>query len=218
MDKLALFEEERFYHIFNRTNNKEALFRSDENRRYFLRLLEKQLTGFVNVYAYAMLGNHFHLSISIKPFEEILSAIQNIEKDKQTKPMKSFLNNDLEELKIHNLISHQFSRIFNSYTQAFNKMYGRSGNLFHRPVKRVRYSSETDFGLNLYYIHHNARKHGLVKDFKIYPWHSYHELISDEHSFLDTKFVTEWFGGKEAFIEFHDQSILEKDFTSIYLE
>ena len=38
---LADFEEGGTYHIFNRTNNIEKLFLTDENRRFFLKDIKK---------------------------------------------------------------------------------------------------------------------------------------------------------------------------------
>ena len=34
----AEFNEHGYYHVYNRTNNKELLFKTDDNRLYFLKL------------------------------------------------------------------------------------------------------------------------------------------------------------------------------------
>jgi putative transposase len=58
----ALFEPNDFYHVYNRTNNKETLLGS----LLFLSLYWELLEPFVHTYAYCLMGNHFHLAIGIK--------------------------------------------------------------------------------------------------------------------------------------------------------
>jgi REP element-mobilizing transposase RayT len=50
-----------YYHIFNRGNNREYIFREDANYRFFLERYKKYLTPHVNTYAYCLMSNHFHL-------------------------------------------------------------------------------------------------------------------------------------------------------------
>lgn len=51
------------YHVYNRGVNRETLFRTDANYRYFLRLLAHHLVPSVHVYAFALLPNHYHLIV-----------------------------------------------------------------------------------------------------------------------------------------------------------
>lgn len=44
-------EENKFYHIYNRGNNKDLIFFEDENYRFFLERFNKYLQNFVNLYA-----------------------------------------------------------------------------------------------------------------------------------------------------------------------
>ena len=57
---LANFAEAGIYHVYNRTNNKELLFKTDENRLYFLRQYAKYLEPFVDTFCWTLLPNHFH--------------------------------------------------------------------------------------------------------------------------------------------------------------
>ncbi|HEX7897047.1 MAG TPA: hypothetical protein VF950_04770 [Planctomycetota bacterium] len=52
------------WHIYNRGSRRLALFRDDEDCRYFLLLLRQALrnTGAI-LWAYALMGNHFHLVV-----------------------------------------------------------------------------------------------------------------------------------------------------------
>ena len=42
--KQEVFEPGNYYHVFNRGNNKENIFKEEENYFYFLKLIEKYLT------------------------------------------------------------------------------------------------------------------------------------------------------------------------------
>ena len=54
-----------FYHVYNRGVDKGAIFFSEENYLYFLRLLKKNLERYaVNVVAYCLMPNHFHFLLS----------------------------------------------------------------------------------------------------------------------------------------------------------
>lgn len=86
---------------------------------------------------------------------------------------------------------------------AFNKMYSRKGNLFHRPFKRVQIKDDIQFCQLIVYVHANAQKHQLVKDFRDYKWCSYHSFLSTGATLLNREYVFSVFGGKEPFVDFH---------------
>ena len=66
LDCLARMQSGHFYHIFNRTNNKEPLFRSAADRRFFLLKYKQYLSPYLHTFAYCLLGNHFHLLVQVK--------------------------------------------------------------------------------------------------------------------------------------------------------
>ena len=55
-----------FYHLYNRTNNQELLFRSDENYIYFLSQFRKRCYSFVDTIAYCLMPTHFHWLVYVK--------------------------------------------------------------------------------------------------------------------------------------------------------
>jgi len=85
-------------------------------------------------------------------------------------------------------------RVFNSYTKAFNKRYGRTGVLFEGPYKATLVDQE-DYLLHLCrYIHANPVKHGLVPDLEQWPYSNYLEWINVRRGTLvDRRFVRELF-------------------------
>lgn len=56
----------RYYHIFNRGNNKSLIFHSEENFRFFLRRYFQYSTDYWDTFGYCLIDNHFHILIGIK--------------------------------------------------------------------------------------------------------------------------------------------------------
>ena len=63
------FETGNFYHLYNRSNNRELLFKSEENYRYFLRNFKARFEDYLSVYAYCLMPTHFHFLIKVKTEE-----------------------------------------------------------------------------------------------------------------------------------------------------
>jgi putative transposase len=93
------------------------LFSDYANYEYFLRLYNKYISPVAYTYAWVLMPNHFHFLIKIK--EPVYSS-----PDRVQKPVRAVDP------------SKQFSNLFNSYAQAYNKRFARHGNLFERPFKR----------------------------------------------------------------------------------
>ena len=55
--KSIKLESGSFYHIYNRGNNSEVIFRELENYLYFLKLLKKHINPVADIYAYCLLNN-----------------------------------------------------------------------------------------------------------------------------------------------------------------
>ena len=194
---LAAFEYESIYHIYNKTNNKELLFRSEQNFLYFLILYAKYISPFAGTFAWNLLPNHFHFLLRLKKEKDIEEYIKSLPLDSQTKTEKLYL----VDKDINTLMENEFKRFFTAYAMAFNNMHKRTGNLFYRTFKRVSVTEDSQFTQSLIYIHANAQKHGLVKQFDQYKWTSYHSLISEKPTKLLRKEIFDWFGSKEVFIK-----------------
>ncbi len=143
-------ESERFYHIYNRTNNKEALFRDNGDRMLFLQKYKEYLLSYVNTYVYCLMGTHFHFLIQVKSIEAITKMLNNMELKDLMIAQREFLETE-EDLRITpKLIASQFTRLFTSYAMKYNQKYSRSGNLFYRPFKRVEVFNQTHFAYLIY--------------------------------------------------------------------
>ena len=61
-----IFETEHLYHIYNQGNNKQKIFFSRENYLYFLQKINKHIRPHVDVLAWCLMPNHFHLLVYVK--------------------------------------------------------------------------------------------------------------------------------------------------------
>jgi hypothetical protein len=96
----------------------------------------------------------------------------------------------------------QFSNLFSSYSQAFNKQQKRIGNLFMSNFKRRRIETDEDLTNIIKYIHLNPVSHGIVENIAQWKFSSYNMLCSNEQTFLAKEKVIQWFGNVEEFKNF----------------
>ncbi len=212
---LAAFEENSIYHVYNRTNNKEQLFLSDENRLYFLNKYKLFLSPYLDTYCWCLMPTHFHLLVRVKPLQTAEEYLLSKEVKYRTLTDRKFLTG---KILLTELISHSFRQLFQSYSLAFNKAYSRSGNLFYKPFKRVIINKESHFTQAVVYIHANAARHRMEEDFKKYKWSSWHSLLSASPTFLLRDEIMEWFGGRESFIKTHEQMAEKYSESDISIE
>ena len=181
--KTIQLERGGFYHIYNRGINSEDIFKSPENYDFFIRQYTKYVSPVVETWSYCLLKNHFHFLIRV-----------NLEPTFKTLP-----NGKTYELNP----SRQLGHFFNSYAQAINKQFNRTGSLLENSFKRKSLDDDRYLSHLVWYIHSNAQKHGLVDDFRKWPYSSYKYFLIDDNTFLAKENVLDWFGGAEHFKNFH---------------
>lgn len=81
------------------------------------------------------------------------------------------------------------------------------GRLFIESVKRREIVTESDYTKIIHYIHANAVHHGFCKRIEDWAHSSYHALIHSAPTSLMREEVLSWFGGREQFIQFHQQKV-----------
>ena len=187
-NKTVILENDKYYHIFNRGNNKIVLFKEESDYMYFLKLYEKYLFSIVDTFAWVLMNNHFHFLIRIKSENEIDYA-EHLKKNKSfgTKPNPST----------------QFGHIFNAYTKYFNKKHKRTGKLFENKFKKIEINSDEYLKYLVYYIHHNPVHHSFVENISDYKYSSYHSIISESETKLCRDDVIDWFDDIDNFKYFH---------------
>ncbi|MGY5845887.1 transposase [Salegentibacter sp. HM20] len=77
--KLEVLNKDFYYHIYNRGINREVIFETDENKRYFLLLYKKYLSDLISTFAYCLMDNHFHFLIRIDSDpKKVTQALSNL--------------------------------------------------------------------------------------------------------------------------------------------
>jgi len=176
-------QPDHFYHIYNRGINAGRLFFSHQNYLYFLKLLSEKVKPIAGVYSYCLLENHFHVLVKMKS-ENII--------------MKTF--SEKRNVEVEKIISQQFSNMFNSYSQAINKHYGRTGKLFELPFRRKEIITDQQLINTILYINKNPVKHKITNNFLTYPYSSANEIIYDKSLFVEREEVIALFEDSANFI------------------
>jgi putative transposase len=179
------FQPETIYHIYQRGNNRENIFFEEENHRYFLKLYIRYIVPIAITYAYCLLPNRFHFLIGTRRQTCGFSK-------------KSHVSNPQP--------SEQFRRLFIAYTKAINKRYGRSGSLFENRFGRKIVDSPHYFQNLVVYIHRNPETHGIMEDFRDWPFSSYEAILSDKPTQVAKTAVLDWFSSPENYKLTHQQA------------
>jgi len=70
------FEYGNYYHLYNRSNNRELLFRSRDNYYYFLEKFRTYIGPYCAVLASCLMPTHFHFLIRIETEDSLLMSRQ----------------------------------------------------------------------------------------------------------------------------------------------
>lgn len=146
MERKFKFSIDEFYHIYNRGNNKSAIFYNDSDRKRFIKLLYvcnsatpvvfKTIQGhpldkikrgdtLVDIGAYCLMPNHFHLLL----------------KEKEEGGISRFLE-----------------KLLTGYSMYFNKRYERTGKLFEGRFRAQHVDTDEYLKYLFAYIHLNPVK------------------------------------------------------------
>lgn len=144
------------YHIYNRGNNRENIVIERKNYGYFIRLVRRHLLPVMDVLAYCIMPNHYHLLVLLKQTPEVseTSGVSEISRS----------------------ISNAMMRLSVAYTKAINKRYGRVGSLFQGPFRAKPIPSDLLLDVSCY-VHHNPVAAGFVEDAADWAYSSVQEYL-----------------------------------------
>jgi REP element-mobilizing transposase RayT len=196
-------EHNTYYHIFNQGNNRENLFKEERNYPYFLKLYVHHIEPVADTFAYCLLPNHFHLLVRVKSADEIEAETKTLKVSETFRVLSP---------------SQPFSNLFNAYTKAINKTYQRTGSLFEHPFGRIPITSEQYLTQLVTYIHQNPQRHGLIDDFRRWPYSSYRTLFSEKPTQLKREIVLKWFGSQQQVEQLHQQKVSAGALAPLLLE
>jgi len=199
MNKTSLQYGE-YYHIYNRGNNKEILFKESQNFVYFMSLYLKYVEPIADTLAYCLMPNHIHFVVWIKEEKEIKS-FEEIGLFQERETMKT-------DNKKPNP-SNQFSHLFSTYSKTINKNYHRTGSLFEHPFERRLIEDSLYLQRCIAYVHNNPVEGKLVNNMESYKWSSYKALVSELPTHLNRELVMKILEDKEYFLLYHGTKVDE---------
>jgi len=93
--------------------------------------------------------------------------------------------------------------IFNGYTKAFNKLFGRSGTLFEGPYKSI-HVDKTEYVVHLCrYIHRNPFDAKIVTNIEDWKFSNYLECVGKRKGVIfEQEFIKNHFGSFEGYEKF----------------
>lgn len=198
------------FHIYNHANGFENVFRETENYRFFLEKYCLHISPVAETYAYCLMPNHFHLVVRIRKREVIEELIRNKKESLATSTLPKFQTLEVfvaSDDEIEKFLSKQFSNLFSSYTQSFNKVYNRMGSLFVKNFKREPIYNKPHFLSAVVYTHRNPIHHGFCKGFEDWAHSSYNSILYGAETFVEAEKLLKLTGGKEVFIELHKNNL-----------
>ncbi len=185
------FVQGAYYHIYNRGANRQSIFRSDENYKFCLRLMQQYRQALnISVIAYCLMPNHYHWLVR-QDGEETAGLLP--------------------------------TRVFNSYSKAFNNAYKRSGTLFEDRFDAILVETDEYLHHLCRYIHMNPVKDGFAAAPELWPYSNYPEWIGLRNGLLiDQVFVHAHFPDPQRYQAFvldylNGRSTLPKG-LQLYLE
>jgi putative transposase len=192
--------ENCFYHIYNRSINKETLFRDEKDKKYFMEQWQYYLGSYMDTYAYSLMRNHFHFIAKVKTPDDDFYAC--VKKEKTVASFKFVAN----EIDLNTFLEDQFKRFFTSIAATYKKKYNRQGSLFQKRFKRIELSTLFQILDKICYVHHNPIHHSVTTTYEAYEYSSYRAYLSDKPTKISRLEGLELFSDKgsvEFFVQFH---------------
>jgi putative transposase len=145
------------YHMFNRGNQKQLIFRREKNYRYFLDKIKATFLAGTDVLAYCLMPNHFHLMIHTNPDFDYSS------------------------------FSKRLGKMLSSYTRGLQNQDKFVGSLFQQNTKKKILPGFQEALNCFQYIHQNPLKANLVTDLEIWPYSSFNEYLHSTPAICNIK-------------------------------
>ena len=189
------FEFEQIYHLYTRVSGNENIFKNDNNYNFFLGKVEKYLLPVLEIHAYCLVPQRFSFLIS---FRSQIEIFENLKLEDE----------DMSEDRIHKFLMQPVSNLLNSYSKAYNKMYGRKGALFIDYIKREKID-DVELLKNVFRkIHQIPTENFSNIAFEELKYSSYRSYIDDQKfSKINRELMMQYFSDKDEFISFHQKFV-----------
>jgi putative transposase len=208
------YQENSFYHVYNRGVNKKRIFIDDQDFRVLLYCFKLYLSPFSYLNQYAKEKVKESKYIKLRALNNAIenSFYKKIELHSYIL-MPNHIHLVLKQIGLNDLKNFMQS-IFIKYSMYFNKRYQRVGPLYQSRYKAVLITSDNYLLHLMRYLNLNSvkldpskyPKYQSWKSWRDYPYSSYHHYINSHKApvWLTTDFSLNLSGGKENYIQFNE--------------
>jgi putative transposase len=188
------FAKDSIHHIYNRGDNKEIIFRNEQDYRAFLFRLGLGLGFDIKDL------NECELTKSPKSRIRISGSKPNSFKLHAFCLMPNHIHLLIEQCREES-ISKLLARVFTSFSKYINLKYKRVGHVFQDQFKSIQIETNPQLMLISSYIHMNPVKDDFIDKPEKYKWSSYNDFIVDrKNPIIHKQFLIEVFGSVKSFI------------------
>lgn len=122
------FEDGQIYHVFNRGNNSQTVFFSNENYLNFLGKMEEYIKPFASILAWCLMPNHFHIMLKVENAE--LGWVPD-------KMASNKWPGTAISTKSNRSLNKSIAILLRLYTRSVNSEDEKRGPLFHQRTKAL---------------------------------------------------------------------------------
>ena len=149
--------QSKVFHVYNRSNDRGTLFHEDQNYRFFMTKMVRQLKVACYLLGYCIMPNHFHFLLI--PKHDLREGYILDDQFKNTMPTPE--------------LSEAMKRLLMGFTKSYNQFYGLKGSRFQQHSRAKHHDGNLKFGLD--YFHMNPVDAGLVNDPGEWEFSSFNE-------------------------------------------
>ncbi|MDP3434058.1 MAG: hypothetical protein Q8T04_13990 [Bacteroidota bacterium] len=145
------FQNGQIYHVFNRSNNSQLVFRERENYLYFLSKIKEYISPHSEILAWCLMPTHFHLMIEVvnerieivpDPLTDASDPLTGVHRisngtEANTHPMNPSHRMSRPPIAKSRTLNDSIAIMLRSYTRAVNKQSGMHGSLFQQHTKAL---------------------------------------------------------------------------------
>ena len=172
---------------------------------FFIEKYQQYILPIAETYAYCLLPNHFHLVVRIRRREVLEEVFRNFKSTNFSK-VQNFGKVEVTDNMIEYYISKQFANLFSCYTQSFNKVNKRRGSLFLKNFRREPIKNKAYFMNAVIYTHRNPVHHAFCDRYTDWSYTSFCEIKERNSQIIEVDKLLRMFGGRDSFIDLHEQS------------
>ena len=182
-----------FFHLEYKSTSK-PIFHIDGNYMFFLVRLNKIISPVAAVYAYNLLPHEIHLLLRTHDREQLFNYFLETEEEARA---DAFDPNKLIQAKVDELKA--------AYTKAVQRLYSDQEEVFGHYFQKTALASTAAVLDSINAIHWVASMQDMAALPKDWKHSSYNNIARENRTFEHGTEVLELFGGKEAFLLYHQQ-------------